>query len=200
MNNQEYTEIVEGYINYIIVENGQINTDDFVNKSLILSGSFNPLHNGHIGLLKTAKNMIKLEPFFEISISNVDKSNITLEDLNSRISQFDNVGKLLITNSPTFEDKSNIFKKSIFVIGYDTAERILQDKYYNDSTTGALQEIYNFGCSFLVAGRKVDKEFLTSSDLNLKDNYKRMFKEIPEKKFRMDISSSYLRKQNGFKL
>ena len=60
MKYQEYVEILAGDKKYIIVENGQINKDNFVIESTILSGSFNPLHNGHVGLLETAKNMTKL--------------------------------------------------------------------------------------------------------------------------------------------
>ena len=83
MNSKEYTQILEGHKKFNILENGRLIPEEFISKSLILSGSFNPLHNGHIKLLEASKNMTKLEPFFEISISNVDKRNISLEDLNS---------------------------------------------------------------------------------------------------------------------
>ncbi|MBM01998.1 MAG: hypothetical protein CL762_04705 [Chloroflexi bacterium] len=194
MKDQEYSELLSGSKNYIVIENGQINTDDFLKESTILSGSFNPLHNGHIGLLKTAKNMTKLDAFFEISISNVDKRNINLEDLNSRIKQFRSVGKLLITNSPTFEDKSNIFKKSIFVIGYDTAVRIFDKKYYKKDMHQSLSNIYKNGCSFLVTGREKDGKYKSMRDINIED-YKELFSIIPEENFRLDISSTELRKR-----
>ncbi len=194
MKYQEYVDILAGNKKYIIVENGQINKDNFVTESTILSGSFNPLHNGHVGLLETAKNMTKLEPFFEISISNVDKSNIALEDLNSRIKQFSNVGKLLITNSPTFEDKSNIFKKSIFVIGYDTAVRILDKKYYKRDMHKSFLNIYKNECSFLVTGREIDGKYKGLGDIKIAD-YEELFSIIPEENFRLDISSTELRKR-----
>ena len=192
MNSKEYTQILEGHKKFNILENGRLIAEEFISKSLILSGSFNPLHNGHIKLLEAAKNMTKLEPFFEISISNVDKRNISLEDLNSRISQFYNIGKILITNSATFEDKSNLFKKSIFVIGYDTAVRILDNKYYEKDMKESLSNIKKNECSFLVTGRKINGKYKYLNDLEIED-YKGLFSIIPEENFRLDISSTEIR-------
>lgn len=192
MNSKEYTQILEGHKKFNILENGRLIDEEFINKSLILSGSFNPLHNGHIKLLEASKNMTKLEPFFEISISNVDKRNISLEDLNSRISQFYNIGKILITNSATFEDKSNLFKKSIFVIGYDTAVRILDNKYYEKDMKESLSNIKKNECSFLVTGRKINGKYKYLNDLEIED-YKGLFSIIPEENFRLDISSTEIR-------
>ena len=42
-----------------------------------------------------------------------------------RINQFKSLGKLVVTKRAKFEEKSKIFKESIFVIGYDTALRLV---------------------------------------------------------------------------
>mgnify|MGYP001560314749 CR=1 FL=1 len=193
MDEIDYSEILKGINNYIIIENGQKIMNESVEKSLILSGSFNPLHDGHIGLLRAARDITNLDPFFEISISNVDKKNIKLNDLNSRIKQFDNTGKLIITNSPTFEDKSNIFKKSMFAIGYDTAIRIMDRKYYENDIFKSFSNINSNECSFIVSGRSINGKYKDLSDINI-TGYEELFTPLPKENFRFDISSTKLRK------
>ena len=130
MNKEDYDNLVNKKIKYLSLDgnNKKINLD--LNNSVILSGSFNPLHKGHTELLIASEKEIAIKPLFELSIFNVDKSQIDFFDLNERIKQFRSIGKLIITNSPTFTEKSSIFKKSIFVVGYDTALRLLDKKYY----------------------------------------------------------------------
>ena len=98
--------------------------------SAIISGSFNPLHKGHIELYKFSKTLFSSDVFFEISIPNVDKSNLLEKDLNLRVSQFKNNYPLLITNSSKFHMKSELFKETNFIIGIDTAMRLFDKKYY----------------------------------------------------------------------
>jgi nicotinic acid mononucleotide adenylyltransferase len=194
MKKEDYLALMMGADTYIIInKNGKMEKNN-VSKAIILSGSFHPLHKGHKELLITAEKMTKLKPFFEISIQNVDKENIPIDEMNARISQFKGIGDILVTNLPTFVEKSSVFQNSIFVIGFDTAKRILDDKYYIGSKNDALEEIRELGCSFLVAGRKVDKNFRTKKNLILNKRYKEMFMEISENRFRIDISSTLLRK------
>src|SRR3546814_361042 len=42
----------------------------------LLPGSFNPLHEAHTGLAGAASRILNKEIFFELSVSNVDKSMI----------------------------------------------------------------------------------------------------------------------------
>ena len=193
MNDQEYEEILNDIGKYIVLGKDGNNSNNLPSKSIILSGSFNPLHDGHIKLLNVAKSITNLNPFFEISISNVDKKNINLNNLNYRINQFTNVGNLIITNSPTFEDKSNIFKESIFVIGYDTALRVMDKKYYKKDIKKSLEIIINNYCKFLVAGRSINNNYKNLEDIDLPDIYKDLFINLPQEKFRADLSSTELR-------
>ena len=162
--------------------------------SLVLSGSFNPLHKGHINLLEVSKNEHKLKPIYEISISNVDKSKIEFKDLLKRSNQFKSLGKLVITNSANFREKSFIFKNSIFVIGYDTALRLIEKKYYKDDIDMAFNDIEKNNCSFLVAGRFINSKYNNASSINFYE-FKKFFSTLSEEKFRLDISSSQLRSQ-----
>jgi nicotinic acid mononucleotide adenylyltransferase len=56
---------------------------------LVLSGSFNPLHDGHLEMMHFAKQRYTdLKPIFELSLHNADKGGVTTEAIEKRIEQF----------------------------------------------------------------------------------------------------------------
>ena len=167
------------------------------NPPLLFSGSFNPLHIGHLKLAEVATKMTGLPLAFELSAYNVDKSPLSFNVLRSRLKQFMGKTPLYITNAPTFIDKARLFPHTIFVVGYDTAVRIYAPRYYNNSEwemLTILQEIRELGCRFLVAGR-VDKQgvFQDASTLTPPSGFADLFTPIPTELFRQDISSTILR-------
>ena len=193
MNKKIYADLLNNRIKFYSYNDDVKNENYNLNNSLILSGSFNPLHEGHIELLKASSKEFKKNPLFEISIKNVDKSEINFNDLMDRINQFRSLGKLVVTNSAKFEEKSKIFKESIFVIGYDTALRLVDNKYYNDDFRKSLKIIEKNNCSFLVSGRFINKKYKKPNNINF-EGYDYLFNILSEEKFRIDISSTELRR------
>ena len=192
MDKADYNNLINKKIKYLSLDENSKKIDLNLNNSIILSGSFNPLHKGHKELLIASEKEYKIKPLFEISIFNFDKKEINFIDLTKRIEQFKSQGKIIITNSPTFNDKSSIFKKSIFVVGYDTALRLIKKKYYDHGIQDAYQEIKKNECSFLVSGRYIDKKYYDPKEINFGE-FKDFFSILPENKFRLDISSTILR-------
>jgi hypothetical protein len=130
---------------------------------------------------------------FEIAAVNADKPSLSREVLLDRIAQFHPthpIGQALlasgitncavcVTSKPFFVDKSELFPDCRFVIGADTAVRLIDSKYYVDKTAAsnvasetisttsivgsqqsavlnmvaALSKIVYNGCSFIVGGR-----------------------------------------------
>ena len=193
MNKKIYADLLNNRIKFYSYNDDIKNENYNLNDSLILSGSFNPLHEGHIELLKASSKEFKKKPLFEISIKNVDKSEINFNDLMDRINQFKSLGKLVVTNSAKFEEKSKIFKESIFVIGYDTALRLVDSKYYSDDFRKSLKIIEKNNCSFLVSGRFINKKYNKPNNINFEE-YDYLFNILSEEKFRIDISSTELRR------
>src|SRR5262249_47686223 len=102
-----------------------------------------------------------------------------------------------LTRAPTFLEKSRLFPKTTFVIGADTAARLVATKYYGGDEVrmhAALEEIANSGASFLVAGR-VDAagRLRTLGDISMPRRYADLFPVTPEHHFRHDVSSSEIR-------
>ena len=164
---------------------------------VLFPGSFNPLHEGHVLLARIAEELRQQPAAFEISVTNVDKPPLSGETVRQRLAQFAWKWPVELTRAPTFVEKSRLFPGATFVIGADTAERLIAPKYYGDDEVGmhvALEEIANSGCSFLVAVR-IDAagRVRALNDILVPRRYADLFTEIPEHRFRLDTSSSEIR-------
>ncbi len=164
---------------------------------VLLPGSFNPVHDGHVSLARVAEELRQQPSAFEISVTNVDKPPLAGETVRHRLAQFAWKSPVELTRAPTFVEKSRLFPKTTFVIGADTAERLVAPKYYGDDELrmqAALEEIANSGGSFLVAVR-VDAagRVRALDDIPVPHRYADLFTEIPEHRFRFDTSSSEIR-------
>jgi len=133
----------------------------------------------------------------EISIVNVDKPPLAGETVRRRLAQFAWKSPVELTRAPTFLEKSRLFPRATFVIGADTAERLVAPKYYGDDELRmhvALEEIAVSGSSFLVAVRSdAAGRVRALSDIPVPRRYADLFTEIPEHRFRLDTSSSEIR-------
>ena len=164
---------------------------------VLFPGSFNPMHDGHVLLARVAEELRQQPLAFEISVANVDKPTLAGETVRHRLAQFAWKSPVELTRAPTFLDKSRLFPSTTFVIGADTAERLVAPKYYRDDELRmhvALEEIANTGSSFLVAVR-IDAvgRVRALNDIPVPRRYADLFTEIPEHRFRVDTSSSEIR-------
>jgi len=164
---------------------------------VVLPGSFNPVHAGHVLLARIAEEIMQQPVAFEISVTNVDKPPLTGATVRQRLTQFAWKSPVELTRAPTFLEKSRLFPGTTFVIGADTAERLIAPRYYGDDEVRmhlALEEIANAKCRFLVAVR-IDAagRVHTLKDIPMPRRYADMFAEIPEQRFRFDTSSTEIR-------
>ncbi|HUG93597.1 MAG TPA: hypothetical protein VML55_22340 [Planctomycetaceae bacterium] len=167
----------------------------FRRPSGLLSGSFNPRHHGH-GLLRDAAERRLGQPVgYELAVVNAEKPPLELPDVLRRARQFDDQ-PVVLTRAATFVEKAALLPETTFVVGIDTAARIVNTRFYGGSTREmhqALATIGEAGCRFLVAGRWIAGRFQTLSEIGLPARHARLFDELTAAEFRCDISSSELR-------
>jgi hypothetical protein len=169
--------------------------------AVLLPGSFNPVHEGHMALARVAEELRQQPVAFEISVTNVDKPPLTGETVRRRLAQFAWKSPVELTRAPKFVDKSRLFPRCTFVIGADTAERLFPLKY-NDGDEAQMhrtfEEIAKSGASFLVAARiDATGRVRALKDIPMPSRYTDLFTEIPEHRFRFDGSSSEIRARGG---
>ncbi len=165
--------------------------------ALLLPGAFNPLHAGHIELAKVASAVVGAPAAFDLSVLNADKPPPPDEEVRRRLDQFAWRAPVWLTRAPTYTEKAELFPGCVFVIGADTAARVVQPRFYQDSEARmveALGRIRALGCRFLVAGRVgADSRFVGLEGLDVPPEHRDLFLAIPEAAFRVDVSSTQLR-------
>lgn len=178
--------------------------------AVLLAGSFNPLHEGHEKLLAAAARVTGRSPAYEVSAVNVDKPSIDPSDLRRRLQQFKGKSPVVVTWAPTFGEKAALVPDTVFALGYDTAVRLFDERYYppydpdsdpcglGSTALVVMDQVRKYGGSFAVAGRVGDDgKFYTLRDIDVPAGFSDMLVEIPEAEFREDISSTEIRERQG---
>jgi hypothetical protein len=182
-------QLIAGEIPYILV--GQ---DALPEHPLLLPGSFNPLHQGHVELLLAAEKVTHRDGLLELSITNVDKPPLDIVEVERRVLQLKGRFSAVLTCAPTFARKAELFPGAWFAMGFDTAIRLLSPAYHDD-VPAMLSRFESLGTRFVAAGRLHRGEFQSLEHLNIPCGYEDLFVPIPETLFREDISSTAIRSQ-----
>lgn len=189
--------LVRGEVAAVCVEPDGVLRGAQTEAGLLLPGAFNPLHHGHRELAAVAERRTGRSVAFELSMANVDKPPLTAADVRRRAAQFSWGARLWVTRAPTFVEKAALFPGTIFVVGADTAERIVQPRYYHDRPdlmVAALADIRRRGCRFLVAGREDGTgRYVDPAACAVPEGFGELFEGVPETEFRVAVSSTQLR-------
>ncbi len=161
----------------------------------LVSGSFNPWHQAHQALWEAARRRCGDPVAYELSITNVDKPPLPSGEALRRAAQFRGRAGLILTAAPTFVEKARLLPGAAFVIGADTARRIVEPVYYGGAPAmcAALRELRSLGARFVVAGRVEQGRFVQLRDLTLPPEAHGLFEAIPAAELRVDVSSTELR-------
>ena len=182
---------------------GELTCAGATRANVVLSGSFNPLHDGHRELLAAAtatKPPGAALPAYEIGVVNADKGALAIDEIMRRLAQFNEPGVVcLLTKAPLFVDKTKAAPGATFVVGVDTAVRLLDPKYHGGERGlgESLDTIRQNRCDFIIAGRLDARTnvFIDPSDVDVPLAARSAFSALPT--FRRDVSSTAIRAARG---
>ncbi len=159
----------------------------------LVSGSFHPMHDGHRRLAAAAEAHLGRAAWFEMSLGNAEKAEIRADEAWARAAQAYGERGLVLTHAPLFSVKAELMPGVVFVLGVDTARRVLEPRFYPgpDGLAEAMGRIRAAGARFLVAGRAGPDGFRTLEDLAVPGPFTDLFEPLPA--FRVDLSSTELR-------
>lgn len=167
---------------------------------LVIPGSFHPLHQGHLCMAEAAATRTGHPVAFEISVENVDKPAVIVEEAWRRARQFADKAEVWLTRAPTIAEKAALFPSAVIALGVDTVERVLDLRYYDHSAeklATTLAELRRLGCRIVVAGRfdAARGRFVSLRDVAVPAEFVDLFEAIPESECRVDVSSTELRQR-----
>ncbi len=163
----------------------------------VMPGSFDPLHHGHASLARAAAAHLGVDVHFELSVTNADKPELPRAEVARRVAQFAGVGPVWVTRAAAFEAKADLFPGAAFVLGWDTAVRVIDPKYYGGEPgrDAALRKLVACGCRLVVGGRIDAAGAFRVWDGGPADEFAGLFVALAEADFRADVSSTELRAQ-----
>jgi hypothetical protein len=190
--------LLRGEVSHVLVHPDGQHEEAPPVQGALLSGSFRPLHQGHERLIESAAQ-VGQPGLFELPVVNADKGTLIAEEVRRRLRQFAGRYPVVLSRAALFVEKARLFPGSVFVVGYDTAIRLVNPRYYGGEAGlhEALDAIEAAGCRFLVAGRTEQGAFCTLDDVALPREYAGLFLGLSEADFRVDVSSTALREQGA---
>lgn len=153
---------------------------------LFMPGSFNPIHDGHRDIAWKTGNLVGIQCCYMVTADSIHKKALIVPEMLDRVAIarlerygiYQTADILFTQNDPLFIDKARNYPGCEFIIGYDTAARMLEPKW-GPEIVPMLHEFRKYKTKFYVCGRIINGELKTIKDLNYPSYFSDLFIEVP---------------------
>lgn len=161
----------------------------------LMSGAFNPPHQGHFGAAEAMMKEYGRQTIFEITAKPPHKEALTVQQLLQRAQLLRGQPRLFTQEEPFYLDKARALIGMPMVVGADAMLRILDPQWCKNPHI-LLEEFNKLNTRFYINGRKVNGKFTNRDDIEatLSENTWALFHHLTfglNGKF--DMSSSEIR-------
>lgn len=164
-------------------------------KHIIYSGSFRRFHAGHDLAARNAFLQTNKQVVLEITAGNIGREPSTMAELLERSIQMRGRWPVILRKDCSkFSDKAKAYPGFEFIVGFDTAIRIVNPEFYNNNWEAMVEELDQLsktGARFHVLGRVHPNTgvFQTADDIWCAHKHHRLFVPLAG---RVDVSASAL--------
>jgi nicotinic acid mononucleotide adenylyltransferase len=171
--------------------------------SAYMPATLNPIHDGHRAMAAAAEDHLsprgpgRIKVGYLVSSSSPHKGKLSVQEMLLKAGMLRAERWKMLSRSvefthdePLFIDKARKRPRSVFVIGADTMERMLDPKW-GPEIEEMLSELKRLDTKFLVMGRVVNGTFKTCRDFHVPWPHGNLFEPING---RVDLSSTELRR------
>jgi nicotinamide mononucleotide (NMN) deamidase PncC len=161
----------------------------------LMSGAFNPPHDGHFGIVDAMWRDHGMQVVFETTANPPHKAALTVQELLKRAKLLQGHDRLFTQDLPLYLDKARAFPGVPLVMGADAALRLLDPKWGQDPVE-TFREFDKLGTMLYIVGRNIDGKFVNRDSIwdrlpsGALDLYAKTTRRV---KGEWDISSTELR-------
>lgn len=130
----------------------------------LMSGAYNPPHEGHFGLAESAMEEFKYSTVFEITADPPHKEALKVQDMLERAKLLRGHNVLFTNGLPYYLDKARKYRNTPLIMGADAMVRMLDPKWGLDIGQ-MFSEFYDYGTKLLIGNREVNGVMTSCEDI-----------------------------------
>lgn len=132
--------------------------------SAIMSGAFNPPHEGHASISQHVLDEYNLNVVYEVTAEPPHKAALTVQELLQRAKLLQGRDRLFTKKIPLYLDKARAFPGVPLVLGADAVVRMLDPKW-GVNLIDLFAEFSRLNTTLLVSGRLIGDKFVSCEDI-----------------------------------